>query len=112
MPTAKAAAAPRLSSSSRVSAELEDSSSSTTSATGIPPFVTSLSPEGAACKAFDEPIEEAVVEEGEHDARDQGRRHQGLPEEDVSADELVRHAGRDRPVLGRGDEGERVDELV
>src|SRR5919106_1211605 len=112
MLTANAAAAPRLSSASRVRAELEPSSSSDTSATGIPPFTTSLSPERTACKAFDEAVEEGVVEEREHDARDQGRRHERLPEEDVSANELVGDARRDRPVLRGGDERERVDELV
>src|ERR671919_252944 len=112
IPTAKAAAAPRLSSGSRVRAELECSSSSATSATGIPPFVTSLSPERAACKAFDEAVQERVVEQCQRICRNERRREERLPEEDVAADEVVGNPGRDRPLLRRRDERERVDELV
>src|ERR671914_105228 len=75
----------------------------------LPPFGL---PEGASGEALDEPVEERVVEQGERNARDQRRREEPLPEEDVAADQLRRDADRHRLQLGGGDEGERVDELA
>src|SRR4026207_102300 len=112
MLTAKAAAPPRLSRSPRLSFELALSSSSGTSATGIPSFRLDSLAECASCKALDEPVEERVVEERQRDRRYQDGRHERLPEEDVAANQVVRDAGRHRPLLRGRDERERVDELV
>src|SRR6266536_5441513 len=111
MLTANAPAAPRLTRSPLVSPELCCSGSSLTSATP-PSFRVGALAEGTTREALDEAIEERVVEQRQRDARNQHRRHQRLPEEDVAADQLVRDAGRDRPVRGRRRERERVDELV
>src|SRR4249920_2389491 len=112
MVTAKAAALPRLITSPRVSVEPRSSSSSVTSATGSPSFRLDSLAKCASCKAFDEAVEEGVVEQRERDRRDQHRRHERLPEEDVAAYQVVRDACRDRSLLGARYEGERVDELV
>src|SRR5205085_10323046 len=69
-------------------------------------------PKRAAREPGDEPVEERVVEKRERDRRDEGRRHQPLPEEDVAADELGEDARRDRLLLGGRDERQRVDEVV
>src|SRR5262245_37649121 len=111
MLTANVAAAPLFSRSPRVRSELSRASSSTTSATGTSFRVDSLA-ERATCKAFDEPVEERVVEQRQRDRGNQRRRHQRLPEEDVAADQVVRDARGNGPLLGAGSEGERVDELV
>src|SRR4029453_8476220 len=112
MLTAKAAAPPRLSRSPRLSFELALSSSSGTSATGIPSFRLDSLAECASCKALYEPVEERVVEECQGDRRDDHSRHERLPEEDVTANQVVRNAGRHRPLLRGGNEREGVDELV
>src|SRR5262245_19738689 len=111
MLSANAAAPPRLSRSPRLSVELGLASSSLGSATYSSFRVDSLA-ERASCKALDESVEESVVEQRERNRRNEDRGHQRLPEEDVAADEVVRDPGRDGAVLGRRDEGERVDELV
>src|SRR2546423_290738 len=69
-------------------------------------------PKCASRKTGDEAVEKRVVEQRERDTRDQRRRHQRLPEIDVPADQLERHPRRDRPRVGRGDERDRVNELV
>src|SRR5918996_5147489 len=71
-----------------------------------------VSPECSPGEALNEPVQEDVVEQGDRDARDQRGREQPLPEEDVAADELRRHADRDRLLLRARDECQRVDELV
>src|SRR5436190_15971183 len=48
-----------------------------------PPFVGL--PEGPACEACDEPVEERVVDERERDARDEDCRHDRRPVEEVAA---------------------------
>src|SRR5581483_2392137 len=104
MLTAKAPAAPRLTRSRLVSPAFSSA---------IPPsFLPYALAEGTTRESLDEAVEERVVEQRERDARDQHRRHQRLPEEDVAADQLVRHSGGERPLAGRLREGERVDELV
>src|SRR5688500_5823018 len=107
----KAAAVPLLSRSPRVSSELEATSWSSASATGTSFRRDSLA-ERARCKALDETVEECGVEECERDGRNQRRRHQRLPEEDVSPDQVVRDARGHRSLLGARDERERVDEFV
>src|SRR5437867_4305695 len=105
---AKAAAVPRLSRSSRVTAEPGRTGSSPTCDTGTSFRLDSLA-ERASCKAFDEAIEEGVVEQRERDRRDQRRGHERLPEEDVAANQVVRDARGHRALLGAGDEREGVD---
>src|SRR5688572_9074928 len=112
MPTAKAAAVPLLSRSPRVSAVLAPATSSAASATCTSFRALDSLAERAPCKPLDEPIEKRVVEQRERDRGDQRRGHQRLPEEDVAADQVVRHACGDGALLGARDEGERVDELV
>src|ERR671918_298487 len=75
-------------------------------------LLSRASPECAARKTLDEAVEEDVVEEGDRDAGDERGGKQPLPEEDVAADELGRHADGDRLRVRARDEGERVDELV
>src|ERR671918_1800764 len=70
------------------------------------------SPECAARKTLDEPVEEDVVQERDRDAGDERGSEQPLPEEDVPADELGRHADGDCLRVRARDEGERVDGLV
>src|SRR5581483_1869510 len=97
MPTAKAPAAPRLSRSPR----LRPPRSVASSASAIfPPFDRVLT-ERAAGESLDETVEERVVEQRQRDARDQRRRHQRLPEEDVAANQVVRNAGGERALAGR-----------
>src|SRR5581483_10525990 len=104
MVTAKAPAAPRLTRSRLVSPDFSFA---------IPPsFPTCALAEGTTRESLDAAVEERVVEQRERDARDQHRRHQRLPEEDVAADQLVRHARRERPLARRLRERECVDELV
>src|ERR1051326_2614957 len=76
MLTAKAPAAPRLTSSCLVSPSLRSAI--------LPPFCSCASAEGTTRESLDEAVEERVVEQRERDARDQHRRHQRLPEEDVA----------------------------
>src|SRR5262245_7699660 len=111
MLTANAAAVPLLSRSPRVSDELEPSSSSATSATSTSFQVDSLA-ERASRKPLDESVEERVVEQRERDGRNQSRREERLPEEDVATDQVVRDARGHRPLLGARNERERIDELV
>src|SRR6187549_1733557 len=111
MPTEKAAAVPLLSRSPRVSSELERTSRSSESATGTSFRLDSLA-ECPSCKALDETVEKGVVEQRERDGRNQRRRHQRLPEEDIPPDQVVGDARGHRPLLGGRDERERIDELV
>src|SRR5688500_16822708 len=67
---------------------------------------------GAEGEAFDETVEEEVVEDSDGDGDDHGGGHQGLPEVDVAADQLGGDACGDGLAGGGGDEGEGVDELV
>ena len=60
----------------------------------------------------DEPIEKKIVRDRHRDAGDQGAGHDLAPVEDVTADEIGRHAKRDRLLIGRGYESQRVDELL
>src|SRR4029450_1286110 len=100
MLTAKAPAAPRLTRSLLVSPPCSSA---------IPPsFRDCALAEGTTRESLDEAVEERVVEQRERDARDQHRRHQRLPEEDVTADQLVRDAGRERALPRRLREGKRV----
>src|SRR5581483_5963819 len=101
MVTAKAPAAPRFTRSRLVSPPFSSA---------IPPsFPTCALAEGTTRESLDETVEERVVEQRERDARDQHRRHQRLPEEDVAADQLVRDPGRERPLARGLRERERVD---
>src|SRR4051812_6058479 len=68
--------------------------------------------ECSAREPCDEPIEERVVDECQWNARDEDRAHDPGPVEEVAADQVGRHADRQRAVRGAGDEGDRVDELV
>src|SRR5487761_792087 len=68
--------------------------------------------ECAAREAGDETVEERVVDEGERNARDQDRGHDPRPVVEVAANEIRRHADRQRPVGRAGDERDRVHELV
>src|SRR5215204_2813786 len=111
MPIEKAAAVPLLSRSPRVSSELERTSWSSASATGTSFRLDSLT-ERSSCKALDETVEKGGVEQRKRDGRDQRRRHQRLPEEDIPPDQVVRDARGHRSLLGGRDERERVDELV
>src|SRR5688500_13676822 len=114
MLTAKAAAVPRFSRSPRVSSEPGRTRSSATSATVYPLFDSILDSltERSSCKALDETVEESVVEQRQRNGRNQRRRHQRLPEEDIPPDQVVRDARGHRPLLRGRDERERVDELV
>src|SRR5687767_10962580 len=109
MLTAKAAAVPRFSRSPRVSSELGRTCSSATSATGYPLFDSILDSltERPSCKALDETVEERGIEKRERDGGNQRRRHERLPEEDVSSDQVVRDPRRHRPLLRARDERER-----
>src|SRR5215813_13953385 len=57
-------------------------------------------------------LDEEGVEDDQRQRADQRPRHQRAPPVDVAVDELVDDRDRDRLVLGRGNEGERVDEFV
>src|SRR5215207_8288741 len=57
-------------------------------------------------------LDEEGVENDQRQRADQGAGHQRAPAVDVAVGELVDDGDRHRLVLGRGDEGERVDELV
>src|SRR5688500_2008628 len=107
----KAAAVPLLSRPPRVSPELERTSSSSESATGTSFRLDSLT-ECVSCRALDDTVETGAVEQRERDGRNQRRRHERLPEEDIPPDQVVGNARRHRSLLGRRDERERVDELV
>src|SRR5579862_4859160 len=57
----------------------------------------------------DEPVEEKIVRDRHWNTGDQGAGHDLAPEEDVAADEIGRHAKRDRLLIRRGYESQRVD---
>ena len=57
-------------------------------------------------------LDEERVEDHQRQRADQRAGHQRAPAVDVAVDELVDDRDRHRLVLRRGDEGERVDELV
>src|SRR4026208_531558 len=97
---AKAAAVPLLSRSPRVSSELERTSGSSESATD-PSFRLDSLAECSPCKALDETIEKGVVEQRERDGRNQRRRHERLPEEEIPPDQGGGDA-RGHPALRGG----------
>src|SRR5439155_24606754 len=68
--------------------------------------------ECSAGEPRDETVETRVVEERERDARDERGDHDRSPLRQVAANEVGVHPGRQRPVVGARDEGERIDELV
>src|SRR5215471_4620783 len=57
-------------------------------------------------------LDEEGVEDDQRQRADQRPRHERAPPVDVAVDEFVDDRDRDRLVLGRGNEGERVDEFV
>src|SRR5690348_3240729 len=65
-----------------------------------------------AREAGDEPVEEGVVDEGQRNARDQDRRHDPGPVEEVTADQVGGHTDRQRAIGRARDERDRIDELV
>src|SRR5919198_1396352 len=111
MLTANAAAVPLLMRSPRESVE---SVRSTSSAVSVTPFLLSPldSAERPSCEAFDETIQECVVEKRQGNRREQCGRHKRLPEEDVSSDQVVGDTRRHRALVARRYECEGVDELV
>src|SRR5438128_11079677 len=64
------------------------------------------------CEAFDEAIEEDVVQNSDRYGGDQAAGHQRLPVENVAAHEERRHAHADGLVSGGGNECQRVDEVL
>ena len=73
---------------------------------------TLLSSKCTAGEAGDEPVEEQVVEQRQRDGRDQHRGRDRSPLDEIAADQIGRHTGRDRAVLRARDERDGVDELV
>src|SRR6185437_1200788 len=57
-------------------------------------------------------LDEEGIDQRHRDRAEQRAGHQRAPEEDVAADELGGDADRHGLLLGRGEEDERVDELV
>src|SRR5438034_7080868 len=62
--------------------------------------------------ARDELVEEEVVDDRDRYPDEQRARHERAPEVHVAPDQLRRHAERHRLLLGDGDEGERVEEVL
>src|SRR5262249_51679181 len=60
-------------------------------------------------KAFDQPVEQEPVDDGERNADDRCRCHERLPVINVTADQLGRHAGADGAARGRAHENRRID---
>src|SRR6516225_2823576 len=56
--------------------------------------------DGAPGYSTDEPIKKKIVRDRHRDAGDQGAGHDLAPVEDVAADEIGRHAERDRLLIG------------
>src|SRR5678815_3098620 len=57
-------------------------------------------------------LDEERVDERDRHRAEQRARHELAPEEDVAADQLRDHADRNGLLLDRGQEHERIDELV
>src|SRR5689334_12885745 len=70
------------------------------------------SPLHGAREAGDVVLHEERIHDGHRDRAQQRARHELAPEVDVAADELRDDAHRDRLLLRRGQEHQRVDELV
>src|SRR5262249_30524937 len=68
--------------------------------------------DGASRDAADEAVEEKIVRDRHRDARDQRRRHQFAPVEDIAANEVGRDPQGDRLFLRRGDKRQGIDELL
>src|SRR5947208_1286778 len=66
----------------------------------------------AAGHSGDIVLDEERIDDGDRNRADQRAGHERPPEEDVAADQLRDHAHRHRLLLGRGEEHQRVDELV
>src|SRR2546422_10401310 len=62
--------------------------------------------------ARDELVEEEVVDDRDRYPDEQRARHERAPEVHVASDQLRRHAERHGLLLGDGDEGERVEEVL
>ena len=60
----------------------------------------------------DEAIEKEIVRDRHRDAGNQSAGHDLSPEENVTADEIGRHAKRDRLLIRCGYESQRVDEFL
>src|SRR6266487_313089 len=75
-----------------------------------PPF--SALPECSPGEAGDEPVEERVVEERERNARYERGDHDRSPLRQIAADQIRIDTRGQRAMCRRGDERERVDELV
>src|SRR6185295_12170159 len=65
-----------------------------------------------AGQAGDVVLDEERIDDRDRDGAEQRPRHELAPEVDVAADQLRDDAHRDRLLLRRGEEHERVDELV
>src|SRR5262245_41798593 len=57
-------------------------------------------------------LDEEGVDESDGDGTEEGARHERPPVEDVATHQLREHADRDRLLLRRREEDERIEELV